>query len=350
MARKSLLARFWARLAERPDTEHEQAILRLLAGAIVSLYLAPPVFGGREVNLLLLAAAVCYLTLCAAVFGWIVLFPASSPVRRVFAAVLDIGTNTGFMYYLGEYGAPLYIVYLLIIFGHCFRYGTPYLYNSLALSIAGFALVIVGNDYWAQNRHLGVGLLVGMIVVSLYVGKLVSRLEKKLQEQAISDPLTGLYNRRYLSEFLPRELLRSRRSATPVAVILIDLDHFKRINDTFGHEAGDIVLTAVGVLLKDKVRGSDIACRYGGEEFALILPEADTQAAKRRAEDIRLAIAALDIRHVEKPLGKITASFGIALFPDHGGDTDALLRVADVALYAAKAGRNSVVVGSVEKS
>jgi diguanylate cyclase (GGDEF)-like protein len=170
--------------------------------------------------------------------------------------------------------------------------------------------------------------------------------EQRLQEQAISDPLTGLYNRRYLSEFLPRELARSGRNATPVAVILIDLDHFKRVNDTFGHEAGDIVLTAVGNLLKANVRGSDIACRYGGEEFALILPETDVDAAARRAEGIRMQISVLKLGHAGKPLGKVTASFGIAMFPDHAQDTDELLRVADVALYAAKgAGRNRVLVG-----
>jgi diguanylate cyclase (GGDEF)-like protein len=170
--------------------------------------------------------------------------------------------------------------------------------------------------------------------------------EQKLQEQAISDPLTGLYNRRYLNEFLPRELARSGRNATPVAVILIDLDQFKRVNDSFGHEAGDIVLSAVGKLLKGKVRGSDIACRYGGEEFALILPETGAEAATRRAEDIRLAISFLETSHAGRPLGKIAASFGIALFPDHAQDTDDLLRVADIALYAAKgAGRNRVVLG-----
>jgi diguanylate cyclase (GGDEF)-like protein len=170
--------------------------------------------------------------------------------------------------------------------------------------------------------------------------------EQRLQEQAISDSLTGLYNRRYLNEFLPRELARSGRNATPVAVLLIDLDRFKRVNDSFGHEAGDIVLIAVGNLLKGKVRGSDIACRYGGEEFALILPETGAEAAARRAEDIRVAISALEVSHAGKPLGKIAASFGIALFPDHAQDTDGLLREADIALYAAKgAGRNRVVVG-----
>jgi diguanylate cyclase (GGDEF)-like protein len=132
----------------------------------------------------------------------------------------------------------------------------------------------------------------------------------------------------------------------PVSVMLIDLDHFKRVNDSSGHEAGDIVLTAVGNLLRGNVRGSDIACRYGGEEFALILPETGADAAMRRAEDIRLAISTLSLTHAGRPLGKITASFGIAVFPDHAQDTDDLLRVADMALYAAKgAGRNRIVVG-----
>src|SRR5256712_1981201 len=110
--------------------------------------------------------------------------------------------------------------------------------------------------------------------------------EQRLQEQAISDSLTGLYNRRYLGEFLPRVLVRARRSAMPVAVILIDLDHFKRINDSLGHEAGDIVLAAIGNLLKGKVRGGDIACRYRGEEFALVMHATGGDSAERRAEDI----------------------------------------------------------------
>lgn len=170
--------------------------------------------------------------------------------------------------------------------------------------------------------------------------------EQRLQEQAISDPLTGLYNRRYLAEFLPRELARAERSKLPVAVILLDLDHFKRVNDSYGHEAGDIVLTAIGALLRGNVRGSDIACRYGGEEFALILPETGVDAAARRAEDIRIAIYALSLSYAGKSLGKVTASFGVAVFPDHAQNTDDLLRAADVALYAAKGeGRNRVVVG-----
>ena len=172
----SVFARFRARLAARPDSEHEQAIVRMLVGLVLFLYLLPRAFGGDEANLPLFAAMLCWLALCAAVFGWIYVFPAASPVRRVAASFLDVGGASAFMWYLGEYGTPLYIFYLWTTFGNGFRYGKPYLYNSLALSVVGFALVITINDYWMQNRILGVGLLAGMIVLSLYVGRLVTRL------------------------------------------------------------------------------------------------------------------------------------------------------------------------------
>jgi two-component system sensor histidine kinase RpfC len=180
MALKSILAGLRARLTARPDTEHEQAIVRLLVVGLFFLYFLPQAFTGFETHdwadLHFVIAMVCTLLLAGAVFGWICLFPASSPTRRVAAAVLDAGSITFFMYHTGEYGTPLYIVYLWIIIGNGFRYGKPYLYNSLALSIAGFGLVIAANDYWAQNRILGIGLLVGMIVLSVYVGTLVKRL------------------------------------------------------------------------------------------------------------------------------------------------------------------------------
>jgi len=185
MALTSTLARLRAHLAGRPDTEHEQAIVRLLVGTIFFLYLLPQAFIGYgtdgRTNLQFLVAMVCFMLLASVVFGWICFFPASSPARRIAAAVLDAGSITFFMYHAGEYGTPLYIVYLWIIFGNGFRYGKPYLYNSLALSIAGFSLIITTTPYWIQNRILSIGLLVGMIVLSLYVAKLVARLFDSVQ-------------------------------------------------------------------------------------------------------------------------------------------------------------------------
>jgi diguanylate cyclase (GGDEF)-like protein len=159
-----------------------------------------------------------------------------------------------------------------------------------------------------------------------------------LREQAIRDPLTRLYNRRFLGDYLPRELMRAKREGTRLAVIMIDLDRFKQINDTAGHAAGDLVLIEIATLLTRHIRGSDIACRYGGEEFALILPNATLDSAKRRSEEICSAT-----RQESDILLGVTASIGVALFPDHAADADSLLHAADDALYEAKrGGRNRV--------
>ena len=167
-----------------------------------------------------------------------------------------------------------------------------------------------------------------------------------LHTQAVTDPLTRLVNRRYLAEFLPRELIRTQRAGNSLAVLMIDLDHFKRVNDTFGHDAGDVVLTHVAKLLMAHIRGSDIASRYGGEEFVLVLPDTTLEGAHRRAEEIRAAVQGLHLRHQSKMLDPATVSIGLALYPDHAAGPDALIRIADEALYEAKAaGRNRVVMG-----
>jgi diguanylate cyclase (GGDEF)-like protein len=173
----------------------------------------------------------------------------------------------------------------------------------------------------------------------------LKRALQDLHEQAITDPLTGLVNRRYLREYLPRELTRAQRKEVPLAVVMVDIDYFKRVNDTFGHEAGDLVLRELGGLLRGQIRASDIACRFGGEEFALVLPEIPVGGAVQRAEAIRAAVKGLDLQYAGQPIGRLSASFGIAVFPDHAQDADSLLRLADEALYQAKgAGRDRVMV------
>lgn len=167
--------------------EHEQAVIRLIVGVVLFLYLLPQAYVGSEphapADLLFLFAMVCYLVFATIIFGWIYLSPKPSQLRPVCAAILDMGAVTFFMYNTRQYGAPLYSVYLLIIFGHGFRYGKSYLYNSLALAVAGFSLVLATNEYWAENRTLGIGLLVGMILLSLFVGKLVTRLFDSLRRE-----------------------------------------------------------------------------------------------------------------------------------------------------------------------
>ena len=161
-----------------------------------------------------------------------------------------------------------------------------------------------------------------------------------LQEQAIQDTLTGLYNRRYLDETLERELSRAKRENYPVSLAIIDLDHFKQVNDTYGHKAGDEVLKALGVLLRKNIRGGDIPCRYGGEEFVVVLPRMSLSVAKQRAEEWRAAFCAQKIYSGDFEIG-VTMSIGLATCPDHAANADALLDLADKALYRAKlAGRN----------
>ncbi len=170
-------------------------------------------------------------------------------------------------------------------------------------------------------------------------------LRESLRQQSTVDPLTGMYNRRFFDESLKRELLRARRAQSSCAVVMVDLDHFKRINDTYGHEGGDLVLKAAARVLLDRVRASDIAGRYGGEEFILLLPDCGAEAAHQLAEGIRAALADIAIQYLGRTISGITASFGIAAWPLHAEDEQSVLKAADMALYEAKkSGRDRVIV------
>jgi diguanylate cyclase (GGDEF)-like protein len=173
------------------------------------------------------------------------------------------------------------------------------------------------------------------------------KLRTSLLHQSIRDPLTGLFNRRYLEETLEREIHRSIHLQRSLAVIMLDIDYFKRFNDTFGHEAGDTLLRELGNFLINQIRGGDFACRYGGEEFTLIFPEMSVTNMLQRAEKLREGIKDLHVKYRGEELETITVSLGIALFPEHGTTGKALLQAADTALYQAKhMGRDRAVVAS----
>jgi len=170
------------------------------------------------------------------------------------------------------------------------------------------------------------------------------RLREALRTQSIKDPLTGLYNRRYLTETLDREIRRAVRAEQALGILMIDLDHFKKFNDTYGHDAGDTVLRETAAFLTKSIRIEDMVCRFGGEEFVIILPTADMNAAHSRAERIRSKIRELTVRHQGQSLGMITISVGVSALPMHGTDPKKLLEAADAALYRAKReGRDRVV-------
>jgi diguanylate cyclase (GGDEF)-like protein len=200
---------------------------------------------------------------------------------------------------------------------------------------------------WHAWTVAGTGLLFALLL-AVYVES-ARRHAQGVHEQAVTDSLTGLHNRRFLWEWVKREFQRARRKGSTVAAIMIDIDYFKRINDGFGHEGGDQVLRELGALLKRSVRDTDVACRYGGEEFVLVLPEISIENVQRRAESVRASVKSLNVEYRGKPLGPIAVSLGVAVFPIHAHDEDSLFREADRALYEAKrAGRDRVVTAVPE--
>jgi diguanylate cyclase (GGDEF)-like protein len=171
----------------------------------------------------------------------------------------------------------------------------------------------------------------------------IEALQEELREQAIRDPLTGLFNRRYLDATLEREIGRAEREGYPVSIVMIDVDHFKRVNDEHGHAAGDQALRFLGAHLRSGMRTGDLACRYGGDEFFLVLPNTRLQDAYARAEEWRRAVESSSVYWMEWREAT-TVSAGVAAFPQHGGDSTAIMAAADAALYAAKeGGRNRTV-------
>jgi diguanylate cyclase (GGDEF)-like protein len=164
------------------------------------------------------------------------------------------------------------------------------------------------------------------------------RLRERLREQSARDQLTGLFNRRYMEESVDRELRRASRDGSTLGLLMMDLDHFKDLNDGFGHAAGDLMLRAVGGFLGSSVRGDDVACRFGGEEFVVILPRASLENTRRRAEALREGMKGLKLEPSGPALPSITMSIGVACSPDHGATREELIHAADVALYRAKAG------------
>jgi diguanylate cyclase (GGDEF)-like protein len=208
-------------------------------------------------------------------------------------------------------------------------------------------------DELAQQRKAALNLMLDAQSARTEIEEMYQRLQDQLVEnqalqamlhdQAIRDGLTGLYNRRYLEETLRRELARADREKYPVSVIMLDIDHFKILNDSYGHQAGDIVLQTIGKQLLFRTRFSDIPCRYGGEEFVIIMPNVSIETALKRAEELRVFFAQTKITYEGQSI-QATFSAGLSVYPRDDCTADGLIHAADVAMYAAKsAGRNSVV-------
>jgi diguanylate cyclase (GGDEF)-like protein len=213
--------------------------------------------------------------------------------------------------------------------------GVLYIEDGEAQPVDSAEAIVKRKD---QLQHLAMAVAER---ISLAVANLTLR--EVLRNQSIRDPLTGLFNRRYMEESLNREIQRAFRTGRSLSFVMLDLDHFKQFNDHFGHQAGDLLLKEVAATIKGRVRAGDLACRFGGEEFALILCEVDTDGARKCVEHIRSAIKSLSMQFRGQTLGNVTISAGIGTFPIHSDNQDGLVQVADQALYRAKnSGRDCV--------
>ncbi len=186
------------------------------------------------------------------------------------------------------------------------------------------------------------------VILSEYLSLSIAniQLNERLARESVRDPLTGLFNRRFMIESLEREIKRAERNQTQVGIIMADVDHFKQFNDKYGHAAGDKVLTQMGSFFKAGLRGSDVACRYGGEEFVFFLPECSAENTFKRADQMREEVKNLAVHYGGELLASNTLSMGISTYPDQGRNAEDLLRVADAALYRAKQeGRDRVIIG-----
>ena len=221
-------------------------------------------------------------------------------------------------------------------------------YFCLALVVRGETLGLLTVEYASDLSPTAMADLhdaAKTVAGTVKLGLSNLRLRLALEEQAVHDALTGLFNRRYLDMTLPRELHRAERAGGRVTLAMLDIDHFKRFNDTLGHEAGDLVLRSLGALLQRRLRRSDTGCRYGGEEILLILPDVDAASACERLRGVCDEIRQMNLAYRGAALPPVTVSIGIASTDTHGYDAHNLARSADEALYAAKqAGRDRIVI------
>ena len=219
------------------------------------------------------------------------------------------------------------------------RPGTSLPVSLLCMLVLTVFLVVFAHDGYRRSR--------GLYESRLQMGRQldeIRELQGRLHDLVLRDPLTGLYNRRHLESALAASLAECRRTARPLAVLMIDIDHFKQVNDTHGHPAGDAMLQALAQLLRAHSGTGDLTTRMGGEEFLMVLENTGLQGARERAQALRAAFEALEVAHGAAAL-RATLSCGLAAFPDHGDAAPALIEAADQALYTAKvAGRNRVAV------
>ena len=299
---------------------------------------------------------------------------ASDPRR---AEIVNLGIDAGlYGLWTAALGFPYWVAFILFTAASVnltFFLGLPGFWLALVVYLASAGVGGVLTGWHMHPDAEPTATIIGMVLLTVYLAATVTEahrratqlyeqrlltraaerevrhqlaenraLQEHLRELAHRDPMTGLFNRRYLEPTLAREVAKAQHERSSLAVMVIDVDHFKKVNDTYGHQAGDAVLTELGRLLREGCRGEDVACRFGGEEFVVMVPRLGAEGAAERAEAWRRAFAAAAVAH-EGELITATLSIGLALYPDNGSTAEELIGSADAALYRAKhGGRNRV--------
>lgn len=348
----SIYKKLATRLREREDGEHEQGLMRLLFVVVVGLtfYAADRFDWVDQGTEAVVWACIIYFAVGIAILAVILWRPAPSPARRLFAIV---GDNTAISTMIAVAGGPgemLYPIYLWLVIGNGFRYGQKYLFVAMAASVIGFGLAVANSSYWLSQPLAVAGLSVGLVALPLYFVVLLQRLQRATNElntlyeqmaaQATHDNLTGLPNRKLFYDQLRHEIDAARRRQTGLAVMFIDIDGFKQINDTHGHPVGDDVIRIVGHALNSGVRSTDSVARFGGDEFLVLVTDVNVAQAGIVAQKLLDKLTTLRIPHHDDI--RLSGSIGIAVLSTAADNPDSMIRQADVAMYRAKkSGKNA---------
>jgi diguanylate cyclase (GGDEF)-like protein len=330
------------------DVEYEQSVIRLILGTAVIIFMLLGAPTGEWMTYVF----TCFFIITTVILVHTHLYKGDFPARIIAGQLCDMTALTVILSFGGPEAAISYCIYLWVIVGNGFRYGFYYLITITVIACISFGYVILTVPFWQQQGHLSFGLWLTLLVVPAYLFGLLKRLEiatNRLNKLSLRDGLTGLYNRRALDEQMEHEFERLSREPSPFGLLLLDIDHFKLINDSHGHLAGDQVLQQIAHVITESCRRVDFVSRYGGEEFALLAPGlCDTDIKPPLAERIRRAVEDASINIGDRSI-HVTVSIGVAYWDKSFEDYGRWLNAADRAMYKAKTGgRNNVVYHQVE--
>ncbi len=348
------------RLKNRPDSEHQQALLRVIITCLALGYAVAIYAGVREISILHGVWFISgFFIIACAILMMIFIHPGASPVRRSIGMIFDFTGVAVVLHLLGQTGLVFIFIYLWIILGNGLRYGKRSLFESMLLGVVSYLLMVANTPYWRNDLYLALGYLFCMIVLPLYFYSMLKKLNAsnaelakladKLHIIAMHDSLTGLPNRAFFQESLEHALSMAQRRHERLAVLFIDLDGFKKINDTHGHLSGDVVLKTIASRLLALVRKSDLVARFAGDEFMVLLNNANQKKVNIVAHKLISEISA-SIVIADRTLA-VTASIGIAVYPESGTTAADIMAKADMAMYHCKQqGKNRMMVDGAAES